>query len=47
MYEKALIERYVEQNGTDPISGEALTKEDLIDVIASKLIRNQFGKESL
>jgi hypothetical protein len=35
VYEKALIERYVEENGTDPISGEALTKEDLIDVKAS------------
>ncbi|WWD17845.1 hypothetical protein CI109_102289 [Kwoniella shandongensis] len=34
VYEKALIERYIEENGTDPISGEALTKEDLIDVKA-------------
>ncbi|WWC99723.1 hypothetical protein V866_006628 [Kwoniella sp. B9012] len=34
VYEKALIERYIEENGTDPISGEPLTKEDLIDVKA-------------
>ncbi|WVR05916.1 hypothetical protein IAU60_002942 [Kwoniella sp. DSM 27419] len=34
VYEKALIERYIDENGTDPISGEALTKEDLIDVKA-------------
>ncbi|WWC58690.1 uncharacterized protein I303_101234 [Kwoniella dejecticola CBS 10117] len=34
VYEKALIERYIEGNGTDPISGEPLTKEDLIDVKA-------------
>ncbi|KAL1410621.1 hypothetical protein Q8F55_004638 [Vanrija albida] len=34
VYEKALIERYIEENGTDPISGEALTKDDLIDVKA-------------
>ena len=26
----------IEENGTDPISGEALTKEDLIDVKASE-----------
>lgn len=36
VYEKALIERYIEENGTDPISGEPLTKEDLIDVKASE-----------
>ncbi|WVN85393.1 uncharacterized protein L203_100539 [Cryptococcus depauperatus CBS 7841] len=34
VYEKALIERYIEENGTDPISGEPLSKEDLIDVKA-------------
>ncbi|OWT36428.1 pre-mRNA-processing factor 19 [Cryptococcus neoformans Bt1] len=34
VYEKALIERYIEENGTDPISGEPLTKEDLVDVKA-------------
>jgi pre-mRNA-processing factor 19 len=34
VYEKALIERYIEENGTDPISGEALTKEDLVEVKA-------------
>ncbi|WWC86281.1 uncharacterized protein L201_001154 [Kwoniella dendrophila CBS 6074] len=34
VYEKALIERYIDENGTDPISGEPLTKEDLIDVKA-------------
>ncbi|ORX35988.1 putative nuclear matrix protein NMP200 [Kockovaella imperatae] len=34
VYEKALIERYIDENGTDPISGEALTREDLIDVKA-------------
>lgn len=36
VYEKALIERYIDENGTDPLSGEALTKEDLVDVKASK-----------
>lgn len=39
MYEKALIERYIEENGTDPISGEALTKEDLVEVKASEWAR--------
>jgi hypothetical protein len=35
VYEKALIERYIEENGTDPLSGEALTLDDLVDVKAS------------
>ncbi|GMK58826.1 hypothetical protein CspeluHIS016_0602680 [Cutaneotrichosporon spelunceum] len=34
VYEKALIERYIEENGTDPISGEALTLDDLVEVKA-------------
>ncbi|WVQ85386.1 hypothetical protein IAT38_007551 [Cryptococcus sp. DSM 104549] len=34
VYEKSLIERYIEENGTDPISGEPLMKEDLVDVKA-------------
>ncbi|KAL7423644.1 hypothetical protein Q5752_001225 [Cryptotrichosporon argae] len=34
VYEKALIERYIDENGTDPLSGEALTKEDLVEVKA-------------
>ena len=34
VYEERLIEAYISENGTDPISGEALTKEDLIDVRA-------------
>ncbi|KAJ9125771.1 hypothetical protein QFC24_002555 [Naganishia onofrii] len=34
VYEKALIEKYIDQNGTDPITGEGLTKEDLIEVKA-------------
>ena len=38
VYEKALIERYIDENGTDPISGEALTKEDLVDVKASECL---------
>ncbi|EIW72796.1 hypothetical protein TREMEDRAFT_67061 [Tremella mesenterica DSM 1558] len=34
VYEKSLILRYIEENGTDPISGEPLTIDDLIDVKA-------------
>ncbi|GHJ87554.1 hypothetical protein NliqN6_3956 [Naganishia liquefaciens] len=34
VYEKALIDKYIDQNGTDPITGEGLTKEDLIEVKA-------------
>ncbi|SRR5258708_4190403 len=35
VYEKRLIEKYISENGTDPISGEKLTEEELITVKAS------------
>ena len=32
VYERRLIEKYIAENGTDPITGEALATEDLIAV---------------
>lgn len=32
VYERRLIEKYIAENGTDPISGDKLTTEDLIAI---------------
>ncbi|ODQ54383.1 cell cycle control protein cwf8 [Saitoella complicata NRRL Y-17804] len=39
VFEKHLIESYIAENGKDPLSGEALTPEDLIEVKSSKIVR--------
>jgi pre-mRNA-processing factor 19 len=35
VYERRLIEKYIQENGTDPMSGEKLEDTDLITVKAS------------
>src|SRR5260370_22751296 len=35
VYEKRLITKYIAENGTDPISGDKLTEDELITVQAS------------
>ena len=32
VFERRLIEKYIAENGTDPISGEQLSEEQLIDI---------------
>lgn len=39
IYEKRLIEQYVEKNGTEPETNEALTAEDLIPLKTSRVVR--------
>jgi pre-mRNA-processing factor 19 len=36
VYEARLIRKYIQENGRDPISGEELVEEDLIEVKASE-----------
>lgn len=36
LYERRLIEKYIKENGTDPISGDKLTEEDLIAINSSE-----------
>jgi pre-mRNA-processing factor 19 len=36
LFERRLIEKYITDNGKDPINGEAMTVEDLIEVKSSK-----------
>ncbi|RPA98122.1 Prp19-domain-containing protein [Choiromyces venosus 120613-1] len=39
LFEKRLIEAYIEEHGTDPVSGEDLTSADLVEVKSSKIVR--------
>jgi hypothetical protein len=32
VFEKRLIVKFIQQNGTDPINGEPLTEDDLLEV---------------
>ncbi|OHE96532.1 hypothetical protein CORC01_08130 [Colletotrichum orchidophilum] len=39
VFEKRLIEKYIEENGTEPVTGEALTTEDLLPLTQSHVVR--------
>ena len=39
VYEKRLIEAYISENGTEPVTGETLTADDLIELKTSRIIR--------
>lgn len=39
VYEKRLIEQYINEHGTEPDSGEALTADDLLPVHSSRIVR--------
>ncbi|KAM0281814.1 hypothetical protein ACHAQH_003303 [Verticillium albo-atrum] len=39
VFEKRLIEKYVEENGTEPGTGEALTTDDLLPLSQSHIVR--------
>lgn len=39
VYEKRLIEQYINEHGTEPNSGEALTAEDLLPINSSRIVR--------
>lgn len=39
VYEKRLIEEYINEHGTEPGSGEALTAEDLLPIKSSRIVR--------
>jgi hypothetical protein len=39
VYEKRLIEAYISENGVEPINGEALTVEDLIELKSQRIVR--------
>jgi hypothetical protein len=39
VFEKRLIEAYINENGTDPVTGEPLSVEDLVDVKTSRIVR--------
>lgn len=39
VFEKRLIEAYISENGTDPVTGEELTVEDLVELKSSRTVR--------
>jgi pre-mRNA-processing factor 19 len=39
VFEKRLIEKYIEENGTDPVTGEELDLEDLLPIKSSRIVR--------
>ncbi|KAI2621044.1 WD40-repeat-containing domain protein [Xylaria nigripes] len=39
VFEKRLIEKYVEENGKDPVSGEELTLDDLLPIKSARVVR--------
>lgn len=42
VYERRLIQKYITENGTDPLTGEKLEENDLITVKASTCIYWRF-----
>ncbi|CAI9724004.1 pre-mRNA-processing factor 19-like [Octopus vulgaris] len=39
IFERRLLEKYIQENGTDPMNGEKLTTDVLVDIKASPLIK--------
>ncbi|KAI0103796.1 WD40-repeat-containing domain protein [Nemania sp. FL0031] len=39
VFEKRLIEKYIEENGKDPVSGEDLTLDDLLPIKTPRIVR--------
>ncbi|KAH9886170.1 Prp19-domain-containing protein [Xylariomycetidae sp. FL2044] len=39
VFEKRLIEKYIQENGKDPVSGEDLTIDDLLPIKSSRVVR--------
>ncbi|OIW34196.1 Prp19-domain-containing protein [Coniochaeta ligniaria NRRL 30616] len=39
VFEKRLIEKYIEENGKDPVSGEELDLEDLLPIKSARVVR--------
>jgi len=39
VFERRLIEKYIAENGTDPISGEPISEEQLIDIKVNPLVK--------
>lgn len=38
VYERRLVQKYVTENGTDPVTGEKLEESDLVSVKASTCV---------
>ena len=38
LYERRLVQKYITENGTDPVTGEKLEESDLVSVKASTYV---------
>ncbi len=43
VFEKRLIEKYIAENGVDPINGQPLSEEQLIDIKGTAAQRTLFS----
>lgn len=39
VFEKRLVEKYIEENGKDPVSGDDLTLDDLLPIKSARVVR--------
>jgi pre-mRNA-processing factor 19 len=39
VFERRLIEAYIDENGKDPVTGEELTTDDLVDLKSARVVR--------
>src|SRR5271170_4529029 len=39
IFEKRLIEAYISEHGTDPVTNEELTTDDLVDLKSARIVR--------
>ena len=44
VFERHLIEKYIAENGTDPISGEPVSEDQLIDIKGTWALRRETRK---
>jgi pre-mRNA-processing factor 19 len=47
VYERRLVQKYITENGTDPVTGEKLEESDLVSVKASTPVLTLYRAEKL
>ena len=47
VFERRLIEKYIAENGTDPMNGQPLSEEQLVDIKGKTLYREEFNAISV
>ena len=47
VYERRLVQKYITENGTDPVTGEKLEESDLVSIKASTRVPTLYCAENL